>query len=97
MSATSKSKNQLAGTMFENTVKCTAIHPTPKDKSRINYFIDTECDLVLVSDTNEFFLLRAAPGAYQCQVQQTLNTAWRYEVQWSIQNCHGIQLIMIDE
>lgn len=96
MSASAKPKTQTAGLMWENTVKCTAIHPTSADIRAMADIMKEPHDLILVSDENDFFLLRTPEEAYKCEAGQQLGSGWRHDVQFTIQNCHGMQLIDIE-
>lgn len=97
MSASAKPKTQTAGILWDNSVKCTAIHPQKQDLSVMAQLMKEPVDLVLVSDENDFFLLRTPEEGYKCEVTQQLGNSWRHDVQFTIQNCHGMQLIDIEQ
>ena len=96
MTASAKPKTQTAGTMWENTLKCTAIHPTRDDQTLMARLMKEPHDLVLVSAEQDFFLLRTPVEGYQMESAPSLGTGWRHEVQFSLKNCHGMQHIVID-
>lgn len=96
MTAAGKPKVTSAGTIFDNTVKCTAVYPTHTDLQALARMMNAPHDLVLVSDNNDFFLLRSPEEGYRCEVVQNLGNAWRHDVSFTVQNCHGLQLIMTE-
>lgn len=96
MTASAKPESKTAGIMWKNTVKCTAIHPTPTDVRTMSELMREPHDLVLVSDNHDYFLLRTPAEGYHFEEVQNLGNSWRHDVTFTLQNCHGLQLINID-
>lgn len=95
MTASAKPKRQAAGLMWDNAIKCTAIHPTRADVSDLVTLMRDPHDLVLVSAENDFFLLRTPDDGYLCEQTPNLSNSWRHDISWTVRNCHGLQLIHI--
>ena len=83
----------VAGVSFANSVKCNALHLSPDHKGVVATLVATPHDLVLVSDSGELFVVRAAENGYRCRINDSVSAMWNSSIEFELQNCHGVQQI----